>query len=258
MKHSAAARKKMSEVQLAKGDAHQSKTPENRRKNSEGLLRHYAKFGKQHIARVLATKRDKPKHKLTCEICGKGFKSWYPRVRFCDGCKAPHPCACGCRKLVNQPDAPYVQGHSPATRAKLRRSLKLAFKRDPSLGARNALNRKSQAQQSSKVERVLHAALDKRIFRLAGQNQVHYGQPISADIIAPKVKLIVQVDGCYWHECPKHGSGKFPDKADADKRITRLARKAGWTVLRFWEHDVRKSLDKVVRKIQRVYTAQRK
>ncbi|MFJ3280268.1 very short patch repair endonuclease [Streptomyces halstedii] len=69
----------------------------------------------------------------------------------------------------------------------------------------------------------------------------------TADIVFRPAKLAVFIDGCYWHGCPEHyvppktNSGYWSDKVsrnvtrdrDTDSRL----RDAGWTVLRFWEHE---------------------
>jgi len=68
-----------------------------------------------------------------------------------------------------------------------------------------------------------------------------------ADILFPRVKVAVYVDGCFWHGCPIHGtSPKANDrwwaaKIEANRRrdadtVVRLTA-SGWTVLRFWEHE---------------------
>ncbi len=55
------------------------------------------------------------------------------------------------------------------------------------------------------------------------------------------------VDGCFWHACPIHGTtpkenrawwlAKFAaNRARDEDTVTKLCA-AGWTVLRFWEHD---------------------
>lgn len=60
-------------------------------------------------------------------------------------------------------------------------------------------------------------------------------------------KVAVFIDGCYWHGCPEHyvppktNSGYWSEKVarnmardrDTDHRL----QEAGWTVLRFWEHE---------------------
>ncbi|MFI5529141.1 very short patch repair endonuclease [Kitasatospora sp. NPDC051853] len=69
----------------------------------------------------------------------------------------------------------------------------------------------------------------------------------TADIVFRPVKIAVFVDGCYWHGCPEHyvppktNPGYWSDKVarniardrDTDSRLA----EAGWTVLRFWEHE---------------------
>ena len=67
-----------------------------------------------------------------------------------------------------------------------------------------------------------------------------------ADIAFPGLKIAVFVDGCYWHGCPEHATwpkhnaefwrqkietNRLRD-ADTNSRLL----DAGWTVLRFWEH----------------------
>jgi DNA mismatch endonuclease (patch repair protein) len=69
-----------------------------------------------------------------------------------------------------------------------------------------------------------------------------------ADIVFPKQRVCVFVDGCFWHGCPKHfrcpktNAAWWSEKIDAnrkrDKRQTRLLQRADWTVIRIWEHDI--------------------
>jgi DNA mismatch endonuclease (patch repair protein) len=69
-----------------------------------------------------------------------------------------------------------------------------------------------------------------------------------ADIVFPRRKVAVFIDGCFWHGCPDHGPTRFgtnPEywmaKIDAnrarDADTTETLTSAGWTVLRFWEHE---------------------
>lgn len=69
-----------------------------------------------------------------------------------------------------------------------------------------------------------------------------------ADIVFPRAKVAVFVDGCWWHGCPDgHGglastNGAFwSDKIDANRvrdadTDERLAAQ-GWTSVRVWEHE---------------------
>jgi len=68
-----------------------------------------------------------------------------------------------------------------------------------------------------------------------------------ADIVFPRQKLAVFIDGCFWHGCPEHGTHSFKTNAAFwEEKIMRNAARdldtnsqleaAGWHVLRFWEH----------------------
>jgi DNA mismatch endonuclease (patch repair protein) len=69
----------------------------------------------------------------------------------------------------------------------------------------------------------------------------------TADLVFRPAKVAVFIDGCYWHGCPEHyvspktNPGYWSEKVarnmardqDTNERLT----EAGWTVLRFWEHE---------------------
>jgi DNA mismatch endonuclease (patch repair protein) len=68
-----------------------------------------------------------------------------------------------------------------------------------------------------------------------------------ADIVFPRQRLAVFIDGCFWHGCPEHGTRTFKTNAPYwEQKIARNAARdldtgerletAGWRVLRFWEH----------------------
>jgi DNA mismatch endonuclease, patch repair protein len=67
-----------------------------------------------------------------------------------------------------------------------------------------------------------------------------------ADIVFTSERIAVFVDGCFWHGCPRHGTQprhnawywgpKLARNRARDKATSRALRRAGWTVLRFWEH----------------------
>jgi DNA mismatch endonuclease (patch repair protein) len=68
-----------------------------------------------------------------------------------------------------------------------------------------------------------------------------------ADIVFTKARVAIFIDGCFWHGCPEHGRETFnrnteywPTKIATnvarDQDTNALLHEAGWTVLRFWEH----------------------
>ncbi len=71
---------------------------------------------------------------------------------------------------------------------------------------------------------------------------------VRPDFVFPKLRLAVFVDGCFWHACPLHatrpkGNAAFWRKKLAanqarDRRVNRELKRAGWRVLRLWEHEL--------------------
>ena len=72
----------------------------------------------------------------------------------------------------------------------------------------------------------------------------------SPDFLFPKGKVIVFVDGCFWHGCPKcaklakvrenrsYWATKIAVNKNRDRQTTRYLRAHGYLVLRLWEHDL--------------------
>jgi len=68
-----------------------------------------------------------------------------------------------------------------------------------------------------------------------------------ADLVFPRKKVAVYVDGCFWHSCPQHAtSPKTNAQWWADKLAANVVRDrdtdarlaaAGWRVVRIWEHE---------------------
>ncbi len=86
----------------------------------------------------------------------------------------------------------------------------------------------------------------------------------TADLVFSRAKVAVFIDGCFWHGCPEHhttakrNATYWADKVEAnrarDAETNDVLRAAGWTVLRYWEHE---SPDEVVADIvARVRNAQ--
>lgn len=69
----------------------------------------------------------------------------------------------------------------------------------------------------------------------------------TADLVFPRRKVAVFVDGCFWHGCPTHHTkARANAQFWAEKVETNMARDAdtntaleqrGWTVVRIWEHE---------------------
>jgi len=128
--------------------------------------------------------------------------------------KAPPP---GERELPPLPP-------SAATRSRLRAQRR----RDtaPELGLRRELHRRGRRFY---VDRAPLPALRRR-----------------ADLVFPRSRVAVYVDGCFWHSCPihatqpKHNAAWWPAKlatnVDRDRDTDAHLAAAGWVIVRVWEH----------------------
>ena len=84
-----------------------------------------------------------------------------------------------------------------------------------------------------------------------------FGNP---DFVHRRKKIAVFCDGDFWHGYKYEEKKKPPkkfwrDKIEGnmrrDKKISRRLRRGGWSVQRFWEHDIEKRPDFCKRKILR-------
>ena len=86
-----------------------------------------------------------------------------------------------------------------------------------------------------------------------------------ADIVFPRARVAVFIDGCFWHGCPEHGRSSFNYNAEywPAKIAANIARdadtnarleQAGWHVLRYWEHE---NVEDIVAEIRQTVLALR-
>ena len=84
-----------------------------------------------------------------------------------------------------------------------------------------------------------------------------YGNP---DFIIKRKKIVIFCDGDFWHGYRYHSKKKpakkfWRDKIEGnmkrDRRVAGKLRRDGWSVLRFWEHDIEERPDFCTRKIFR-------
>jgi DNA mismatch endonuclease (patch repair protein) len=70
---------------------------------------------------------------------------------------------------------------------------------------------------------------------------------VKVDIVFPSRRVAVFIDGCFWHGCPEHGrvprvnrtywGAKLARNVERDATNASRLQRAGWTVLRYWEHE---------------------
>lgn len=123
-----------------------------------------------------------------------------------------------------------------------------------------------QGNKSSgtKPELLLGKALYAAGLRYRKNNKTIFGTP---DFSFKKYKVAVFADGDYWHgkdwDARKKKLGanagfwfeKIERNIERDYKVSKQLCEDGWTVLRFWETDIKTNLPKCVEKVQEAITA---
>lgn len=107
-------------------------------------------------------------------------------------------------------------------------------------------------------ERALRSAL----WRSGLRFRIHSKIPGTPDIVFPSKRVVVFVDGCFWHRCPSCYSApsnnrmywmeKAKQNVKRDKKVNSELRSKGWLVFRFWEHELAAKPNQCLKQIVRV------
>ena len=102
-----------------------------------------------------------------------------------------------------------------------------------------------RSRGNKKTELALATTFRRRGITGWRRNQPLFGRP---DFTFQRHRIVVFVDGCFWHACRKHS--KVPDNnrefwekklsanRQRDRLVTTTLRKQGWKVVRLWEHEL--------------------
>lgn len=101
--------------------------------------------------------------------------------------------------------------------------------------------------RDTKPELAVRSAVHRRGIRFRVSIRPEPELPRTADLVLRKSRIAVFVDGCFWHGCPEHHtqpttnseywSDKITRNVERDTETSAYLQQAGWTVLRFWEHE---------------------
>lgn len=126
--------------------------------------------------------------------------------------------------------------HPPEVRAKIADGMREAH----ASGRHPGPSRESLTRFKSKVEDAFAELLDALGIRYERQFFAHV--PGAGrhpwDFALPDRRILIEVDGCYWHGCEECGFEGVDGRAALDEKQTRAAEAAGWKVVRVAEHDV--------------------
>lgn len=109
--------------------------------------------------------------------------------------------------------------------------------------------------------------LRKELWALGFRYRIKNKLPGHPDVVFPRKRVAVFIDGCFWHCCPKHckmpetnrdfWEKKLHRNVERDKEVTRKLKKDGWKVIRFWEHQIKSDLISCVNRIVRYLNNQK-
>lgn len=104
---------------------------------------------------------------------------------------------------------------------------------------KRVLPKKFNGNRNTKIEKIVQ----KKLIELGYSNFVmsEYVLGCYPDILFKQEKIAVFCDGDYWHN--------RPEVKERDKRHNKILMENGWTVLRFWEHEIYDSLDNCIEQI---------
>ncbi len=136
-------------------------------------------------------------------------------------------------------------------------SKKIKRRGNPSPSSEAALKRMQAAKpRDTAPEKALRSVLHRKGLRFRTDEKPIKNINRKADIIFRSAKVAVFIDGCFWHGCPIHGTrakanakfwqNKIEQNQARDLDTNMQLRKAGWKVVRVWEHE---DLEKASRKI---------
>jgi DNA mismatch endonuclease (patch repair protein) len=123
--------------------------------------------------------------------------------------------------------------------------------RDPWVGVSPQRRRimASNRRRDTTPEKRLRSILHHRGFRFRVDHPIRVPdrRPIRPDILFTRTRVAVFIDGCFWHGCPQHWkvpksnsaywSAKIEQNRQRDVATNRALAKAGWKVIRIWEHE---------------------
>jgi len=107
-------------------------------------------------------------------------------------------------------------------------------------------------------------ALEVRVFRALRKAGVRFNAHLSVlprctpDIVFRRTRVVVFIDGDFWHgwrfpawkkKLAPFWQHKIGINRARDQRTRRALRRAGWRVLRVWEHEIERDLESVIARI---------
>jgi DNA mismatch endonuclease (patch repair protein) len=106
---------------------------------------------------------------------------------------------------------------------------------------------KRQGRRDTSVELAIRRQLHALGYRYRVDFRLEPSLRCRGDIVFTRRRVVVFVDGCFWHGCPVHATAptnnaewwraKLDANIERDNRNRTALSQLGWTVIRVWEHE---------------------
>ena len=126
--------------------------------------------------------------------------------------------------------------------------------------------KEQRSRNMSRVRKFGNESTEMRLVRLFRERGItgwrrHLKLPGRPDFTFRRARLVVFIDGCFWHRCPEcnwrpatntaYWLPKLARNVAKDREANRELAQRGWVVVRIWEHLLKTKPDEVIRAIQK-------
>lgn len=124
--------------------------------------------------------------------------------------------------------------------------------------AQRKKNMQNIRSNNTAPERLIMQELRRRRIYFAHHVKSLTGKP---DIVFRRKKIVVFIDSDFWHGHParyikpksnrKYWLAKIRRNKERDAEVNTILKKSGWKVIRIWEADIKRSIERCVKKVLR-------
>ena len=116
--------------------------------------------------------------------------------------------------------------------------------------------------KNTQPEIVLRSMLHRAGFRFTVNGPLNKSLPGRPDIVLPRYKIAIFVNGCFWHRhvgckftyMPKTNTDfwekKFNKNIERDKKVLLLIKEAGWRAFVVWECELKKDRPQIIERLR--------
>src|SRR5437016_12754435 len=118
----------------------------------------------------------------------------------------------------------------------------------------DVFSRDERSRIMSRIRSRANATTELRLIQLFRRHKItgwrrNQHLPGKPDFVFREKRMVVFVDGCFWHGCPRcyrrplsnlaYWDAKVLGNKKRDRRIKRTLQKLGWRVVRIWAHELK-------------------